>query len=263
MFALSARQPLYFYYWLISLGFVLIVIGNIDWRFKAILTESAHHLHQQQHDSLSVHQVMFLPTPRQTKIVEYVEESYSPTPILPLVQTGTFTEVKKSEPKKLKPKNVILNKPIPLKKVEKSKETEPLQPVNLNSQLASKTTESPTADLSPHTASSQAGNTQALSQSGTGQGQSVEDYTSALRKEIERHKHYPTQAKRMIQEGDVGLSFLLNNHGVISDIKVTQSSGFSSLDNAALKAIKRVKPIGPKPSHLPNILNVTLYFKLD
>lgn len=50
---------------------------------------------------------------------------------------------------------------------------------------------------------------------------------------------------------------------MISRVEIESTSGISSLDNAAIAAVKRVKPIGPKPENLLNPLIVSLDFELN
>ncbi|RCB85131.1 energy transducer TonB, partial [Escherichia coli] len=51
--------------------------------------------------------------------------------------------------------------------------------------------------------------------------------------------------------------------GYISSVVLEQTSGVASLDNAALAAVKRVKPIGPKPNNLSDPLTISLKFQLN
>lgn len=84
-----------------------------------------------------------------------------------------------------------------------------------------------------------------------------------MRREIERHKRYPAQARRMQDEGLVVVRFSLTNEGYISSVVLEQTSGVASLDNAALAAVKQVKPIGPKPNNLSDPLTISLKFQLN
>lgn len=264
MFALSVRQSLNFYYWLI--GISLVYIALLSWGLQAIaLAESAHHIIQQQQNTLSVYQVVFSPSQQQTKVIEpIVENRPQEAPIvLPNAEKGTFVEVKKKTaiPKENpKPLNSM-----PLKSELQKKQPEKIEPIKevvQQRKLAPTTQENALASLTPHTVSSLAGRSQALSEQGIGQGDSENDYISSLRREIERHKRYPTQAKRMQQEGEVVVRFLLTTEGMISSITIENTSGISSLDNAAIAAVRRVKPIGPKPANLPNPLMIKLSFDL-
>ena len=52
---------------------------------------------------------------------------------------------------------------------------------------------------------------------------------------------YPTSAKRLGQEGLVKIQADIDTSGTVVDSRVTRSSGFASLDNAALDAVKNTR----------------------
>lgn len=264
MITLSVRQPTTFNYWLIAIFFGYFSL--LSWGLHLIkLTESAHSITQFQKEILSVYQIAFLRTQQQTVMLEpLVENQLQKSPIvLPISEMGKWIEVKK---KTLSP----VEKPIPKKTIIEKKEIKkkviekPIPPKKeiTESKIAQTTSSASSENLSSHLASSQAGRSQALSEKGIGNGEFENEYISALRREIEKYKRYPTQAKRMRQEGNVVMRFILTSDGKISQIAVERSSSISSLDNAAIAALKRVKPIGPKPDNLQNPLVVTLNFKL-
>ena len=263
MFALSVRQPLNFNYWLIGISFIYVALFS-EFLRSVLATESAHHIIQQQQNTLSVHQVIFSAPLQQTTIKESVVEhqSYTLPFTVPEVETGELIHQRKPSkilPEK-KPQQVAIKKHEPAKKEQpKAKVVKGIAPISEQLQTASPTT---LASFTDHSASSHAGKSQALSKEGIGQGHSENDYMSLLRKEIERHKRYPPKAKRMQLEGDVVVRLSLTNEGVISMAIVESTSGISTLDNAALAAVRRVKPIGPKPSDVNNSLIITLHFNL-
>lgn len=267
MLALSVRHPFNIYYWLIGISLVYIAI--LSWVLRSLsMTESAHHIHQQQENTLSVYQVVFSPPQQSTVVPEpLVETEPQETPIvLPIAEKGEFVEAPKKIPEK--PKEKPKEKPIPIKPITPvkkpvvQKKVEPIKQRDLESQIAQTTSES-SAESLKHTASSLAGRSHALSEKGIGQGESDNHYISSLRREIERHKRYPSQARRMQHEGQVVVSFSLTSEGAVSRVEIESTSGISSLDNAALAAVKRVKPIGPKPESLLNPLIVSLDFQLN
>lgn len=264
MLALSVRHPFNIYYWLI--GISLVYIGVLSWVLRSLsMTESAHHIHQQQENTLSVYQVVFSPPQQSTVVPEpLVETEPQETPIvLPIAEKGEFVEAPKKIPEKIKEKPTPI-KPITLvKKQVVQEKAEPIKQRDLESQVAQTTSEASAESLTQHTASSLAGRSHALSEKGIGQGESDNHYISSLRREIERHKRYPSQARRMQHEGQVVVSFSLTSEGAISRVEIESTSGISSLDNAAIAAVKRVKPIGPKPENLLNPLIVSLDFQLN
>lgn len=264
MLALSVRHPFNIYYWLI--GISLVYIGVLSWVLRSLsMTESAHHIHQQQENTLSVYQVVFSPPQQSTVVPEPIEEigSQDTAIILPSAQQGEFVEVQKKPPEKIKEKPIPIKPITPVKKQVVQEKVEPIKQRDLESQVAQTTSEASAESLTQHTASSLAGRSHALSEKGIGQGESDNHYISSLRREIERHKRYPSQARRMQHEGQVVVSFSLTSEGVISRVEIESTSGISSLDNAAIATVKRVKPIGPKPENLLNPLIVSLDFELN
>ncbi|MDS0788016.1 energy transducer TonB [Proteus vulgaris] len=266
MLALSVRHPFNIYYWLI--GISLVYIGVLSWVLRSLsMTESAHHIHQQQENTLSVYQVVFSSPQQSTVVPEPIEkiEPQDSAIVLPSSEKGEFVEAPKKTPEKIKEKPIPLKpKPItPVKKQVVQEKVEPIKQRDLESQVAQTASEASAESLTQHTASSLAGRSHALSEKGIGQGESDNHYISSLRREIERHKRYPSQARRMQHEGQVVVSFSLTSEGTISRVEIESTSGISSLDNAAIAAVKRVKPIGPKPENLLNPLIVSLDFQLN
>jgi len=91
-------------------------------------------------------------------------------------------------------------------------------------------------------------------------------YSALVLGEISRHKQYPPTAQRLGQEGNVGLRFTVDSSGTVSGLIIDASSGFSSLDNAALEAVRSASPLTPPPSELGNghlTLTITIVFSLN
>jgi len=76
---------------------------------------------------------------------------------------------------------------------------------------------------------------------------------------INQQKHYPLAALRMHQQGKVRVTFKLFNNGNVDELAILQSSGYHSLDNAALLAIKRIQPFHPAVEHIASFKG----FQLD
>lgn len=75
-------------------------------------------------------------------------------------------------------------------------------------------------------------------------------YLSKLRAVIEKNKVYPSSAKRLNQNGKVYITFTISKNGQITNIKISKSSYFERLDEAALKILADLKNIEPIPSEL-------------
>lgn len=76
---------------------------------------------------------------------------------------------------------------------------------------------------------------------------------------INQQKYYPVSALRLRQQGKVRVSFNLFNNGNLDNIIIAQSSGYHSLDNAALLAVKRIQPFHPAAEYVASVKD----FQLD
>jgi protein TonB len=75
-------------------------------------------------------------------------------------------------------------------------------------------------------------------------------YLAALAAQINRRKFYPRAARRLGEEGQVVVHFVIRRNGELTDLRVTESSGSPRLDEAALKTLRRVTPFRPIPEAL-------------
>ncbi|RLC27940.1 MAG: hypothetical protein DRH32_09680 [Deltaproteobacteria bacterium] len=73
------------------------------------------------------------------------------------------------------------------------------------------------------------------------------DYLDMVRLRIERFKQYPPFSRQRNIEGMVTVSFLIGPDGFISGLSVVKSSGFSSLDKAAILAVNNAAPFSAPP----------------
>jgi len=64
-------------------------------------------------------------------------------------------------------------------------------------------------------------------------------FKARLHQLIATNKRYPKRAKRMGKQGTVRVSFIILSNGQIRNVRVIQSSGNSSLDKAAIKAVNK------------------------
>ncbi len=60
---------------------------------------------------------------------------------------------------------------------------------------------------------------------------------------LSRYLSYPARARRRGWQGDVMVGFHIDKRGFLHNVHLTQTSGYSLLDNAALTAIEKVKNI--------------------
>lgn len=73
------------------------------------------------------------------------------------------------------------------------------------------------------------------------------NYLDMVRLKIEKQKKYPDMAQQRNLEGQVTVEFDINLDGRISEPSVSKSSGFQSLDQAALDAVKKASPFASPP----------------
>ena len=67
---------------------------------------------------------------------------------------------------------------------------------------------------------------------------------------LERHKRYPSRARRRRQEGVVSVRLTLNRNGYVLERRIAVSSGVSALDAEALALIDRAQPLPPPPPEI-------------
>lgn len=92
------------------------------------------------------------------------------------------------------------------------------------------------------------------------------EYKERILNEISRNKQYPVLARRLKQEGNVGVRFTVNKDGRIFNIQIENPSGFPLLDEAALNAIGKSSPVSGIPIELGKeslTLSLNIVFSLD
>lgn len=77
------------------------------------------------------------------------------------------------------------------------------------------------------------------------EGEVSADYMDLLKARIFEAWEYPDDAVRNGAEGIVRVAFILNASGRPAEIGVVRSSGNTSLDEAAVNAIRKAAPFGP------------------
>jgi len=68
----------------------------------------------------------------------------------------------------------------------------------------------------------------------------TEKIKTLLNNELSKHFYYPKSARRKNHQGAVLLAFSINSQGAIENISINKSSGFTALDEAAIKALKKI-----------------------
>ncbi len=90
-------------------------------------------------------------------------------------------------------------------------------------------------------------------------------YGASLRAAISRmaNRHYPRTAKRMRKQGTVTVRFNIASNGRISGATVVGSSGNSSLDKGAVKALQRLGRYKPPPPGFGPTVTIPIRFRLN
>jgi protein TonB len=89
-------------------------------------------------------------------------------------------------------------------------------------------------------------------------------YLSIVRTRIETKKHYPPFARNLQHEGTVIVNVTIGSGGAIISAGIVKSSGYASLDKAALEAVRKAGPFPSPTSFGLGQISVTvpLAFKL-
>ncbi len=93
----------------------------------------------------------------------------------------------------------------------------------------------------------------------------ADDYFDMLRLKIENCKKYPEEAKTRYIEGRVKIRFVVTTDGQVSSVHIVKRARHSSLDRAALSAVKNASPFPRPPATLfkgPVFMEITIIFEL-
>ncbi|MCI4399703.1 MAG: energy transducer TonB [Campylobacteraceae bacterium] len=83
-----------------------------------------------------------------------------------------------------------------------------------------------------------------------------------IRELISKYKRYPNIAIKMGAEGVSSISFKLNPNGVVEDIRIVKSSGYSYLDKSSIQTIEEAAADMPKP-HKAVTLIIPIEYRLN
>ena len=88
---------------------------------------------------------------------------------------------------------------------------------------------------------------------------SEKNYFNELKRWLDKHKDYPTEAKQQKQEGTVMVRFTINRAGEISSASIKRSAGYALLDQAALDLLKKASPVPAMPDSISkDSLNIAI-----
>lgn len=78
----------------------------------------------------------------------------------------------------------------------------------------------------------------------------AKSYFAELMHWLNQHKDYPATLKKQKQQGVVVLTFSIDKNGEVLTAKVAKSSGYPSLDQAALNMLAQANPVPPIPDFM-------------
>ncbi|UHD14853.1 energy transducer TonB [Thiocapsa bogorovii] len=81
-------------------------------------------------------------------------------------------------------------------------------------------------------------------------GKSKDRYYAQLAAWLERHKRYPSQARKLRQEGIVRVRFVIDRNGKVISHRIESSSGHTALDRAASELLRRASPMPAIPASM-------------
>jgi len=89
--------------------------------------------------------------------------------------------------------------------------------------------------------------------------------SEAILRRVEELKRYPAAARIDRAEGRVVVKAVINEDGSVGEIEVAQSSGFPSLDKAAMETIRQAAPFHlPHPLGRPRLtIKIPISYRLD
>lgn len=83
-------------------------------------------------------------------------------------------------------------------------------------------------------------------------------YLDAWRRQVERvgNLNYPEEAKKRALFGELMMRVDINPNGTVREVRITQSSGYSLLDQAALRIVRMAAPFPPLPPEIRKTTDV-------
>ena len=78
----------------------------------------------------------------------------------------------------------------------------------------------------------------------------ADSFTRQVLAWLEQHKQYPKRARKRRQQGTVMLYFSMDRQGQVLHYRITEGSGFASLDNAVVDMIEAAQPLPSIPAEL-------------
>ncbi|MPZ56214.1 MAG: TonB family protein [Rhizobiales bacterium] len=100
--------------------------------------------------------------------------------------------------------------------------------------------------------------------SGVGRGgaTALANYHGRVAAHLARHKRFPAAARRRGEHGNAGIDFSIDGSGRVVSVRITRSSGFASLDQAAEAMVWRASPFPTPPNRAPRRFSVPVSYAI-
>lgn len=85
-----------------------------------------------------------------------------------------------------------------------------------------------------------------------------QNWEARLLAHLEHYRRFPSRARAARQQGTVQIRFRMNRAGSVLTASIQRSSGFTSLDQAALDTLKRAQPLPAIPQDMPDEVELTI-----
>lgn len=164
------------------------------------------------------------------------------------------------------------SKPLKIKRPEiRVSSVSPLQSVRLKAPTLDKSISQPTVKSSSAATDANTSGPTVDQSALSGQGEVMagdekNGYLALVRKMIEDKRRYPLVARRALQQGAAKIHFRILKSGALhGKPELLASSGYASLDRAALDCVQEASPFPPIPSELGSQdleLNLNIIFQL-
>lgn len=93
-----------------------------------------------------------------------------------------------------------------------------------------------------------------------------QSYYALIAARLAQHKRYPIRARKKGEEGTARLFFILDRHGSLIEYRLSESSGFKSLDRAVIDMLKSATPLPAFPADMTMdtlTINIPVAFSIN
>ena len=205
---------------------------------------------------------------------EVTPKEPEPEPIIEPKTRAEPTLVEKPKPKETEKPKPKLEKPKEKAKIEPKEKTKPTikaveKAPEAKTGIVAKAIPNAMPSTKPQAGvasnSTQGSNTTSNAASSSGSASEINAYKVALQKALQQRANnaYPQREKMMRKTGVVTLSFSVSASGQVINVSVSNSSGNSNLDAAALKAAQSTSIGSAPPAGFPSSLIVPVRFSVN